>query len=80
MCYRTKVVIEEGLDKFEDSPLKIFQFATQKYSSEDNNQFTKKIMKLEMQNTKAMEAVMKDAENVEILIEAIGSHLVQDEE
>lgn len=77
---KTKVVIEEGLDKFEDSPLKIFQFATQKYSSEDNNQFTKKIMKLEMQNTKAMEAVMKDAENVEILIEAIGSHLVQDEE
>ena len=75
-----KVVIEEGLDKFEDSPLKIFQFAAQKYTSEDANQYAKKFMKLEMQNSKAMDAVMKGAPDAELMIEAIGSHLVNNEE
>jgi len=77
---KLKVVIEEGLDKFEDSPLKIFQFAAQKYTSEDANQYAKKFMKLEMQNSKAMDAVMKGAPDAELMIEAIGSHLVNNEE
>ena len=73
-------MIEEGLDKFQDPALKIFQYATQKYSSEDPDQFNQKFMKLEMQNQKAMDALIKDSENSALMIEAIGSHLVKDSE
>jgi len=77
---RKQILIEEGLDKFQDPALKIFQYATQKYSSEDPDQFNQKFMKLEMQNQKAMDALIKDSENSALMIEAIGSHLVKDSE
>ncbi len=76
---RTNVLNEVGLDQFQDSSLKIFQYATQKYSSDDS-QFKMKLMKLEMQNQKAMEAVMKEYPDASLHIETIGSHLVKNDE
>lgn len=69
-------MVAEGLDKYPDPPLKIFQYATQKYAQEDPV-FTEKFMKLEMQNQRAMESLMRDEPDSLIHIEAIGSHLTQ---
>jgi len=74
---RKKILVDEGLDKFQDPPMKIFQYATQKYASEDHDDFNKKIMKLELQNQKAMDALMKDSPDAGITIEAIGAHLAK---
>ena len=71
-------MVDEGLDKFQDPPMKIFQYATQKYSTEDPDQFNQKLMKLELQNQKAMDALMKDSPEAPIIIEAIGAHLAKD--
>lgn len=58
--------------------MKIFQYATQKFSTEDPDQFNQKLMKLELQNQKAMDALMKDSAEAPIIIEAIGAHLAKD--
>jgi uncharacterized protein YsxB (DUF464 family) len=71
---RKDTLVAEGLDKYPDPPLKIFQYATQKYAQEDPV-FTEKFMKLEMQNQRAMESLMRDEPDSLIHIEAIGSHL-----
>jgi len=73
---RKDTLVAEGLDKYPDPPLKIFQYATQKYAQEDPV-FTEKFMKLEMQNQRAMESLMRDEADALIHIEAIGAHLSQ---
>ncbi len=66
---------DAGLDKFEDPAAKIFQFATQKYTTENPNGFNQKLMKLEMQHQRAMDALMKDPEDAKTLIDSLGQHL-----
>ena len=75
---RKNILVAEGLDKFQDPPLKIFQYAIQKYSTDDIEQFNQKFMKLEMQNQRATDALMKGATDAPIMIEAIGAHLLKD--
>ena len=77
---RKEILIKEGLDQFKAHPLKIFQYAIQKYSTEDVENFNQKVMKLEMQNQRAMDALMKDELNAPIMIEAIGAHLINESE
>ena len=77
---RKEILVKEGLDKFKSHPLKIFQYAIQKYSAQDVDSFNKKIMKLEMQNQRAMDALMKDELNAPMMIEAIGAHLINESE
>jgi len=77
---RKEILVKEGLDKFKAHPLKIFQYAIQKYSTEDIDSFNQKVIKLEMQNQRAMDALMKDELNAPIMIEAIGAHLINESE
>ena len=73
-------MVEAGLDKYQDPPLKIFQYASQKYASEDPQSYNHKLMKLEMQNQNAMDALIKDPAGAGLNIEAIGAHLFKDTE
>jgi len=67
-----KVLINEGLDGFEDAPEKIFDFALEKYEKE-NAEFKHKIDDLDYQNAIASEAVMANRADANELIEAIGT-------
>lgn len=66
---------EAGLDKFEDPAAKIFQYATQKYTTENAAGFNQKLMKLEMQHQRAMDGLMRDPEGAVSMIESLGQHL-----
>jgi len=77
---RNQILVEAGLDKYQDPPLKIFQYASQKYASEDPQSYNHKLMKLEMQNQNAMDALIKDPAGAGLNIEAIGAHLFKDTE
>lgn len=70
-----EVVVEAGLDKYEDPPMKIFQYAVQQYTIADVDDFVKKILELESQHQRAMESVIKNTENQEKFIQEVGSHL-----
>jgi hypothetical protein len=78
LCYkdfRKEILHDAGLDKFDDPAPKIFQFATQKYTTENPSGFNQKLMKLEMQHQRAMDGLMKDPEGAIASIEALGQHL-----
>lgn len=74
---KKNVLHEAQLDKFDDPATKIFQYATQKYTQENPHNFNKKLMQLEFKHQKAMEALMKDPEGSQNLIDSIGDHLNQ---
>ena len=66
---------DHGLDKYDDPSVKIFQYATQKFSQENPDGFNQKLMKLEMQHQKAMDSLMKDPEGGQATIDNLGKNL-----
>ena len=71
---------DKGLDKYREPALKIFQYAIQKYTNENPDNFTQKLLKLEMQNQRAMKALMNGEDNAYLMVDAIGAHLAQSPE
>ena len=67
---------EAGLDKFDDPAAKIFQYATQKYSTENPNRFTEKLMHLEKQHQKAMDALMRASDEAGAFINSLGEDVL----
>jgi hypothetical protein len=66
---------DNKLDGFDDPPNKIFQYAVQKFSQEDADEFNRKLRDLEMQHQRALDALMRDPEGATSQIEALGHHL-----
>lgn len=66
---------KNGLDDLEDPANKIFNYATQKYTMDNPNDFAQKMIKLEMQHQKIMESLMRDPHGAQEGIDYLGSHL-----
>jgi hypothetical protein len=71
---------DKGLNKYREPALKIFQYAIQKYTQQNPDNFSQKMLKLEMQNQRAMKALMNGANDAYTMIDAIGAHLAQSPE
>jgi len=74
---RRDILIEAGLDKFEDPAAKIFQYATQKYTADNADRFSDKLMNLERQHQKAMDALLKNSGDSDSLIAALGENVLE---
>jgi hypothetical protein len=66
---------KNGLDDLEDPATKVFNYATQKYTMENPNDFAQKMITIEMQHQRVMESLMRDPHGAQEAIDQICSHL-----
>jgi len=62
---RNNLYIKEGLDKFEDAPEKIIQFATTTYA-QDDIEFTRRMEQIEIEQTRNIQNLLKPVLNTTI--------------